>query len=67
MKRLFFIIVPFIIHHPFLFSQETFPTNGAPHKIHNYYAFTHAKLYMDYQTVIEKATLLIKDGLISTT
>jgi len=46
------------------FSQETFPTNGAPDKRHTYYAFTHAKLFSDYQTVVDNATLLIKDGII---
>ncbi|HET7818345.1 MAG TPA: amidohydrolase, partial [Bacteroidia bacterium] len=46
------------------FSQETFPTNGAPDKRHTYYAFTHAKLFSDYQTVVDNATLLIKDGIV---
>jgi hypothetical protein len=45
-----------------VYSQETFPVNGAPNKNHNYYAFTNAKIFVDYQTVIEKGTLLIKDG-----
>jgi len=46
------------------FSQETFPTNGAPDKRHSYYAFTNAKIYLDFQTTLEKATLLVKDGII---
>jgi len=63
MKRIFiflFLSFGFSICH----SQETFPVNGAPDNRHNYYAFTNAKLYVDYQTVIEKATLLIKDGVV---
>ncbi|MBI4930403.1 MAG: amidohydrolase family protein [Bacteroidetes bacterium] len=47
-----------------LHSQETFPVNGAPDNRHNYYAFTNAKLYVDYQTVMDKATLLVKDGMV---
>jgi len=44
------------------FAQETFMVNGTHNKIHNTYAFTHATIYIDYQTKIEDATLLIKDG-----
>mgnify|MGYP000318392070 CR=1 FL=1 len=43
-------------------AQETFNVNGTHHKNHNYYAFTNATIYIDYQTKIENATLLIKDG-----
>ncbi len=43
-------------------AQETFIVNGTHHKIHNYYAFTNATIFIDYQTKIENATLLIKDG-----
>jgi len=45
-------------------AQETFPVNGPFNKTHTYYAFTHAQLVVDYQTVIADATLLIKDGII---
>ena len=44
------------------YAQETFNVNGTHHKNHNYYAFTNATIYVDYQTKIENATLLIKDG-----
>lgn len=55
-----------IFHLPssIIHAQETFPVNGAPDNRHNYYALINAKLYVDYQTVIEKATLLIKDGIV---
>jgi imidazolonepropionase-like amidohydrolase len=43
-------------------QTTTFQVNGAPDNNHNYYAFTNVKLYVDYQTIIENATLLIKDG-----
>ncbi|HXC03611.1 MAG TPA: amidohydrolase family protein, partial [Bacteroidia bacterium] len=45
-------------------AQETFPVNGPFNKNHTCYAFTHARLVVDYQTVIPDATLLIKDGII---
>ena len=47
-----------------VFSQETFPVNGVYNKNHNYYAFTNARIQIDPQTLIEKGTLLIKDGAI---
>jgi imidazolonepropionase-like amidohydrolase len=43
-------------------AQETFMVNGTHNKNHNYYAFTNATIHVDYQTIIEKATLVIKDG-----
>ena len=43
-------------------AQETFHENGTPNKNHNYFAFIHATIYIDYQTKIENGTLLIKDG-----
>lgn len=57
----------FTIHYSsfsILHAQETFHTNGAPDKRHICYAFTNVKLHVDYQTVIENATLLVKDGII---
>ncbi|MBC7865414.1 MAG: amidohydrolase family protein, partial [Bacteroidia bacterium] len=47
-----------------IFSQITFPTNGAPNKNHNVYVFQNCSLHVDYQTVIAKATLIVKDGII---
>ncbi|MBI4946597.1 MAG: amidohydrolase family protein [Bacteroidetes bacterium] len=55
-----------ILHLPssIMHSQESFPVNGAPDKRHSFYAFTNAKIISDYQTVIEKGTLLVRDGVI---
>jgi len=58
----FFVFLFFLFGSQLLFSQETFSVNGPHNKIHNYYAFTSATIYIDYQTVIENGTLLIKDG-----
>ncbi len=38
--------------------------NGAPNKNHNYYAFTHAKIVVDWQTTVNDGTLLVRDGVI---
>ena len=43
-------------------AQETFPVNGAPDERPGLYAFTNATIYVDYQTKLEGATLVIKDG-----
>ncbi len=47
-----------------ILAQETFPVNGVFNKNHNYYAFTHARIYRDYETVLDDGTLLIRDGMI---
>jgi imidazolonepropionase-like amidohydrolase len=61
MKNLFLFFFILIGCHQ-LFAQETFDVNGTHHKNHNYYAFTNAIIFIDYQTKIENGTLLIKDG-----
>lgn len=70
MKRIFTLFVCLsgfpMFHLPYsiLHGQETFQTNGTPDKRHIFYAFTNAKLYVDYETVVDKATLLVKDGMV---
>ena len=44
------------------YSQETFPVNGMHDKGHIVYAFTNAKVYVDYKTIVDNATLLVQDG-----
>ena len=44
------------------FAQETFPINDVQDRRGEAYAFTNANLYVDYQTKISNATLLIKEG-----
>ncbi|HWY37038.1 MAG TPA: amidohydrolase family protein, partial [Bacteroidia bacterium] len=48
-----------------LFSQTTYPTNGAPNPNHNYYAFTNCTLHVDAENIINNAVLLVKDGQIT--
>jgi imidazolonepropionase-like amidohydrolase len=45
----------------FIAAQSTFPRNGAPSISHNVYAFINATIYVDFETVINKATLLVQD------
>ncbi len=47
-------------------AQVTYPTNGAKEIRNKHYAFTNATIYKDYQTKLEKASLIIKDGKVVT-
>ncbi|MFM2135855.1 MAG: hypothetical protein RL021_1255, partial [Bacteroidota bacterium] len=49
---------------PTAFSQVTYPTNGAPDPRHTVFALKGAKIFVDYKTVIDSATVLFKDGVI---
>ncbi|MCR9253591.1 MAG: amidohydrolase family protein [bacterium] len=54
---LFFGIFIFKIH-----AQENFPTNGPKDERPQIYAFTNATIFTDYQTKLENATIVIKEG-----
>lgn len=43
-------------------AQVTYPVNGIADNREGYYAFTNATIYTDYQTKIEGATLVVRDG-----
>jgi len=43
-------------------AQVTYPVNGVTDNREGYYAFTNATIYTDYQTKIEGATLVIRNG-----
>ena len=45
-------------------AQETFLRNGVLDQRERAYAFTNATIYTDYQTKIENATLIIRNGVI---
>lgn len=47
------------------YSQESFPTNGAPNPVHTIYALSHAVIYVSAEQVLNDATIVIKDGTIS--
>lgn len=43
-------------------AQTTFQHNGVVDNNHNFYVFKNATIYVDYQTVIDKGTLVVQDG-----
>lgn len=43
-------------------AQATFPVNGPTDPRHTVFAFTHARIFVDYKTVVDSATLVIRDG-----
>jgi imidazolonepropionase-like amidohydrolase len=43
-------------------AQQTFPVNGVADERHITYALTNAKIFVDYKTSIDSATLLVRDG-----
>ena len=45
-----------------VFAQDNFPVNGVVDNRANRYAFTNATIFVDYQTKVENATLLIANG-----
>ncbi|MFN0049892.1 MAG: amidohydrolase family protein [Cytophagales bacterium] len=45
-------------------AQTTFSTNGVPDLRAELYAFTNATIFVDYQTSIQNATLLIEKGIV---
>ncbi|MDX2002437.1 MAG: amidohydrolase family protein [Chitinophagales bacterium] len=45
-----------------LSAQTTFPVNGVQDKREGAYALVGANIYVDYKTVLDSATLLIRDG-----
>lgn len=48
-------------------AQETFPVNGVTDERDKHYAFTNARIYKSYNTVIDTATLLVRKGKIIAT
>ena len=43
-------------------AQETFPVNGVTDIRNDYFAFTNATIVKDPQTILQNATLVIKQG-----
>ncbi len=48
-------------------AQESFPVNGVPDKRPEIYAFTNATLFIDFQTKVENATLIIEGSKVKAT
>lgn len=60
MQKLLLCCMMLVVH--LASAQEGFPVNGVMDKRPGLYAFTNATVYVDYQTKLENATLLIADG-----
>lgn len=43
-------------------AQETFPVNGTSDPKHITYAFINARIVVDYQTTLDSASLIVRDG-----
>ncbi|MBK5284367.1 MAG: amidohydrolase, partial [Bacteroidia bacterium] len=43
-------------------AQQTFPVNGVADQRHTTYAFSQAKIFIDYKTTIDSAVILVRDG-----
>ena len=63
MKFIFLLFISLGIIHVSR-AQENFPVNGVHDQRPGLYAFINATLFVDYQTRLEKATLLIEDGFV---
>ena len=59
MKKL---TILFLLFTRVCFCQTTFPVNGPQNIVNEYYAFINATVFIDYQTKLENATLIIKEG-----
>ncbi|MBL4754814.1 MAG: amidohydrolase family protein [Flavobacteriales bacterium] len=62
MIRIVVFFFLFFLASNFSRGQETFPVNGMHSKDHLVYAFTNAKVYVDYKTIVDQATILVQDG-----
>ena len=64
MKRFLPLALSLLFLCPVIKAQVTFPVNGTTNPKHLTYAFRNAKIFVDYKTSIDSATLLIRDGFI---
>lgn len=64
MRKLFILLTAFCFINSSIYSQTTFPVNGAPNQIHSTYAFTNCTLHIDVYNTLQNATLVIRDGVI---
>lgn len=63
MKNLYLVVVGLLICSQ-IKAQVTFPVNGATDPRHITFAFKNAKIFVDYKTSIDSATMIVRDGMI---
>jgi imidazolonepropionase-like amidohydrolase len=61
MKRIFRFFLIFQCFFVLAYAQQNFPVNGLSRDKKIIYAFTNAKIYVDYKTIITNATLLVSE------
>jgi len=61
-KHISIILLIFLFAFAEILAQESFPINGPQNKLHTTYAIVHATIFKTYNTKIENATLIYKDG-----
>ena len=61
-KSRIILILTFLMGGWTAFAQETFPRNDVKDSRAGLFAFTNATIVVDYQTTLQNATLLIKNG-----
>jgi imidazolonepropionase-like amidohydrolase len=64
MNRIFSLAISMVFLCTVGKAQVTFPVNGTTNPKHLTYAFKNAKIFTDYKTTIDSATLVIRDGYI---
>lgn len=62
MKKLYTAFASLLLAICIQAQTVTFPSNGAVDNRHTVFAFTNARIQQDPETVIEKGTLLVRDG-----
>ncbi len=62
MKNLFLFMLFIMCTSIYVRAQETFPVNDVQDNRAHAYAFTNATIFTNYNTTVEDATLLIRDG-----
>ncbi|MFM7216473.1 MAG: amidohydrolase family protein, partial [Bacteroidota bacterium] len=64
MKRLLLSLAGLLLLLGSANAQVTYPVNGPSDPRHTLFAFTHCRIHVDYRTVVDSATLLVRDGII---
>lgn len=62
MKQKYLFLLLMLLCATVVQAQITYPVNGVADNREGYYAFTNATIYTDYQTKLEGATLVIRNG-----
>ena len=64
MKKLITLLITLTVFSSAWAQSPTFPRNGVYDERPEMYAFTNATIYVDARTVVENATLLVKNGIV---